>query len=188
MATSAGEGEQRALARLAVQGGPDAGVRHPILKPVVSLGRGSQNDVVVEDDSVSTTHARLDYDAGAWRITDLASTNGTYVGGVRIPAEVPTPIPHGAGFRLGAVQLELATEAGADPDEARAAYVPPAPPQRIAERAVGFRIPVWLLALILLLLALAVLVFNLTRDEPAPQPAPVNTPAAIQTPPAPAPL
>lgn len=180
MASISGEGgSSRALARIAVRAGPDAGTQHAVLKPVVSLGRGAANDVVVEDDSVSTQHARLEYLEGGWRIIDLASTNGTYVGGARIAPETPTPLPAGAGFRLGAVQLDFAAEEGADPGAARATYVPPAAAPKIAERTGGFRLPVWLLALILLLLALAVFVFQVTREEPQPIPAPVDAPAAV---------
>ena len=64
-------------------------------------------DVVVDDDSVSAQHARLEYDMGGWRITDLQSTNGTAVEGVRLAPGVPTPLPYGVTVRLGGVQLQF---------------------------------------------------------------------------------
>lgn len=46
--------------------------------PVKTLGRQSQNDIVIEDHRVSRTHARLEYRKGKFFLVDQ-STNGTYV-------------------------------------------------------------------------------------------------------------
>ncbi|SRR6266545_3986812 len=46
------------------------------------LGRDPDCDVVVDDDRVSRRHAVLSSDGSGWSITDLASKNGTLVGGV----------------------------------------------------------------------------------------------------------
>ena len=45
------------------------------------VGRASSCDVVLDDSTVSRTHARLTFRDGAWVIQDLASTNGTIVNG-----------------------------------------------------------------------------------------------------------
>ncbi|MEI8255350.1 MAG: GGDEF domain-containing protein, partial [Deltaproteobacteria bacterium] len=45
----------------------------------LSIGRGSDNTLVLESDSVSRRHARFDHRDGSWWVTDLGSTNGTYV-------------------------------------------------------------------------------------------------------------
>lgn len=143
------------LARLALQAGPRYGEELAVLSPVVTLGRGAQCDVVLPDDSVSVVHARLEFDTGAWRITDLDSVNGTSVEGVRLASQVPTPLPYGSVVRLGGVMLQFRDAPGADPAAARAQFVPPKREATLREERRGFRLPVWLLVL-LLLVALAV--------------------------------
>jgi hypothetical protein len=51
----------------------------------LSLGKSSENDLVIDGDAaVSRVHAKLDRVGPAWCITDLGSTNGTTVNGVRL--------------------------------------------------------------------------------------------------------
>jgi pSer/pThr/pTyr-binding forkhead associated (FHA) protein len=174
-----------ALAAFGVQVGPQAGDEVPIHLPVVSVGRASQNDIVIPDDSVSTTHSRLEYQDGAWRITDLGSKNGTYVEGVRLAPEVPTPLPFGSTVRFGGTRLHFRPVQNADPEKARASYSAPPPPETIRTRRSGFRLPVWLLAVILILLAIAALVLGWLWTEPLPTAPP--TTAALYTSPGVAP-
>jgi pSer/pThr/pTyr-binding forkhead associated (FHA) protein len=47
--------------------------------PVIRIGRGAENEMVVDDSAISRVHARLEVEAGTWRIVDLGSTNGTAV-------------------------------------------------------------------------------------------------------------
>ncbi|MHC4068150.1 MAG: ATP-binding protein [Planctomycetota bacterium] len=57
-----------------------------------TLGRDSNCDVVLEDDSVSRVHARISQDPfGRWIIEDLDSHNGVFVEGQRIKAHVLLP-------------------------------------------------------------------------------------------------
>lgn len=44
---------------------------------------------------VSSTHARLDFNSGRWTITDLDSTNGTFINGEQIAPNTPTPFSKG---------------------------------------------------------------------------------------------
>jgi pSer/pThr/pTyr-binding forkhead associated (FHA) protein len=167
-----------ALAAFGVQVGPQAGAEVPIRLPVVSIGRGSQNDIVITDDSVSTMHARLEYRDGAWRITDLDSRNGTYVEGLRLAPEVPTPLAYGSTVRFGGARVHFRHVEHADPEAARANYAEPRPQETIRTRRSGFRLPVWLLALILVLLALAALILGWLWSAPPPTaPTPVVQPA-----------
>ena len=46
------------------------------------IGRGTECDVVLEDDRVSRRHAVVVSDGKAWSLTDLASKNGTLIDGV----------------------------------------------------------------------------------------------------------
>lgn len=156
MANSSSGDPSRALAKLGILAGPRIGEEIAIPSPVVHIGSGSQNDVVIPDDSVSKAHAQLEFVDGSWRITDLESTNGTFVEGVRLAPHVPTPLFYGHSVRFGGVRMQFREENAADPEAARASYVPPAETPRLAERAGGFRLPVWLFALILLVLGIIV--------------------------------
>ena len=67
--------------------GIDKGRRYEIQVPLAHVGRGAHNDVVIDNDSVSDSHAKLTLRDGVWYVSDLGSTNGTYVAGVRITGE-----------------------------------------------------------------------------------------------------
>ncbi len=49
---------------------------------IITIGRGPENDVVLDYATVSTRHARLLIDGGSVTIEDLGSTNGTFLGGL----------------------------------------------------------------------------------------------------------
>lgn len=51
----------------------------PITKRRISIGRKTENDLVIENMAVSGKHARIDYKDGHFKITDLKSLNGTFV-------------------------------------------------------------------------------------------------------------
>ena len=89
------------LAALALTAGPRRGEELAVDRPVLTLGRAAACDLVIDDDSVSARHARLEWESGAWRITDLGSVNGTAVEGVTLPPETPPPLPLGSAQRLG---------------------------------------------------------------------------------------
>jgi pSer/pThr/pTyr-binding forkhead associated (FHA) protein len=165
------------LALFSVAAGPRYGEQIPVPQPVVVIGRGAGCDVVVDDDSVSAEHARLEFDLGAWRITDLGSTNGTAVEGVKLAPNVPTPLPYGTTVRLGGVRFNFEEVPGADPGAARESFAAPPPPATLKEERRGVRFPLWLAALVLLLLAvLAYVIVDLAA--PPPEPVPVPAPAA----------
>lgn len=154
-------GRPGALAALALTAGPRYGEQLPIAKPIVTVGRAANSDVLIDDDSVSALHARLEWDLGAWRITDLGSINGTAVEGVKLAPNIPTPLPYGSTVRVGGVRLQFREVAAADPEVARAAYVEPPRPTTLREERSGFRFPVWLAILLLVVLVVAaILVFQ----------------------------
>jgi pSer/pThr/pTyr-binding forkhead associated (FHA) protein len=63
------------------------GQKFEIHVPLAHVGRGSHNDIVIQDDSVSETHAKLQRRDDGWYVVDAGSTNGTYVGGQRLSSE-----------------------------------------------------------------------------------------------------
>jgi hypothetical protein len=157
----------RPLAVLALSAGPREGEALPLPTPVVTVGRASSCEVVVDDDSVSDRHARLAYEGGAWSVTDLGSTNGTAVEGKRVEPNVAVPLPYGAALRLGGVQLRFTAVEEADLEGARAGYVPPAEAKTLREERSGARFPVWLLfVLAVLAMVIAIIVYTLVAPPP----------------------
>jgi pSer/pThr/pTyr-binding forkhead associated (FHA) protein len=76
------------LASLLVRSGSLKGRRLPVKIPVVNIGRADFNDIVIADPSVSTSHAKLQRRDDVWVLSDLGSTNGTFVEGERLSGDV----------------------------------------------------------------------------------------------------
>jgi len=97
----------------------------------VRIGRGTQNDVVLEDPgkSVSRFHAELRFENGQFWILDLNSQNGTWVDGERIQKVRLSP---GMPVVIGAYRLLI--EAGAaDAQPSTVARMPSAPSPQLRD-------------------------------------------------------
>ena len=68
-----------AFAVLVVQRGPGEGTAYPLVPPVVHIGRASDQEVFLDDITVSRRHAELRLEGTTWTLVDLGSLNGTYV-------------------------------------------------------------------------------------------------------------
>jgi pSer/pThr/pTyr-binding forkhead associated (FHA) protein len=86
---------------LLFRSGDFKGRRLPIKVPVVNIGRGDYNDIVIGDPSVSTMHAKLQRREAVWILSDMGSTNGTFVEGERLAGEAP--LSPGTTLRFGDV-------------------------------------------------------------------------------------
>jgi pSer/pThr/pTyr-binding forkhead associated (FHA) protein len=98
-----GGGGAAPLANFLVRTGALKGTRLLVKTPVVNIGRADYNDLIIPDESISTSHAKLQRREGVWVLVDLESTNGTFVDGERIKAD--TPIAPGTMVRFGDIQL-----------------------------------------------------------------------------------
>jgi hypothetical protein len=76
-----------------------------VLKDEVSLGRGEDNDIVIPHASVSRAHARLLKRNGSYELTDLNSTNGSYVDDHQVRGS--TVVASGSQLRLGDIRFVL---------------------------------------------------------------------------------
>ncbi len=90
---------------LLVVEGANAGERADLNQAPILIGRGSDSAIRLDDDYVSTRHARVAASGDQWFVEDLGSTNGTYVGNARITQ--PTTITLGTQIRIGKTILEL---------------------------------------------------------------------------------
>ena len=144
-----------ALASLEVIGsGVLKGTVIDVRSPLAHVGRGAHNDIVVSDESVSDSHAKLQRREDGWYVVDMGSTNGTYVGGRRIDGEAP--LTGAPDLRFGGVKFifrvpEGAKESGASqtraiasvkvdarrPEEGAKTPVVSQPGQRAAPRPVA---------------------------------------------------
>ncbi|MDH4144476.1 MAG: TIR domain-containing protein, partial [Acidimicrobiia bacterium] len=111
---------------LKVLNGAAAGLNVPLESGVYLLGRAEDSTIQLPDGGVSKHHATLSADGG-WVLTDLDSTNGTFVNGVAIDG--PCELAVGDHLSLGGTELELVA-AAAPPDVRTARREPPEPAGR----------------------------------------------------------
>ena len=79
--------------------------RAELAEAPILIGRGPDAAIRLDDDYVSTRHARFATNGEQWFVEDLGSTNGTYLGSQRITT--PIPISLGIQVRLGKTIVEL---------------------------------------------------------------------------------
>ncbi len=73
----------------------------------VTLGRGEENQIVIHDPSISGEHARLEARAESLSITDLGSTNGTFVNRRQLSENETAQLTEGMSLTLGAVEFRV---------------------------------------------------------------------------------
>jgi hypothetical protein len=113
---------------------PPSYLLDPFKQSVLSMGRGTQCDVVVQDSRASRHHSDIRWNGRQWEIMDRGSTNGTYINGVQIHS--PHELRLGDRITIGDTTMVL-HEFGATPDQlqtardlagaARGAYARPQP-------------------------------------------------------------
>jgi pSer/pThr/pTyr-binding forkhead associated (FHA) protein len=67
-----------------MRSGPNVGKVFPLESAEISIGRDNSNAVAINDPEVSRKHAKMELRGTAYVITDLGSTNGTFVNGTRL--------------------------------------------------------------------------------------------------------
>src|SRR5262245_36985371 len=78
--------------------------------PRIVIGRGEGCDVRLPDPSVSHRHASIRQRGTEYILLDEGSTNGTFVGPVRLSPQAPRLLRSGELVRLGRVWLEIRVE------------------------------------------------------------------------------
>lgn len=91
--------------RLVITSGAKEGLELELGNQPLTIGRSGESGLVIRDDYTSTHHARLVLWSDEWVIQDLDSTNGTFLGGVRVTA--PTPVPLNTPVKIGTTSFEL---------------------------------------------------------------------------------
>ncbi len=84
-----------------------------IKQNVIRIGRTGDNEVALNAEKVSRNHARVERGPdGRYRITDLGSTNGTWLGDARLLANTPEVWEPGQMVRIGPFWLKLEQTSG----------------------------------------------------------------------------
>ena len=78
--------------------------RYRLGGPVIRIGRALDNDIVLADERVSRYHASIRLEDGRYRLIDLASTNGTYIGGQRVSEAL---LDHGDEISFGGLVVRF---------------------------------------------------------------------------------
>ncbi|MFN2286505.1 MAG: FHA domain-containing protein [Anaerolineae bacterium] len=73
---------------LVIYKGTLAGMRWPLGRDPVTLGRAADCDIVLPERQISRYHARIEWDADGYVLRDLGSKNGTFVNGERVRGQL----------------------------------------------------------------------------------------------------
>ncbi|MEN3335062.1 MAG: transport system ATP-binding/permease protein [Blastocatellia bacterium] len=85
-------------------------VEYFVSQPEMEIGKASHNHIVLNDPTVSNTHAMLLARDGGYSIVDLGSRNGTFVNGERLGTQSHT-LRHGNAIQLGQTVLTFRNRA-----------------------------------------------------------------------------
>ena len=78
------EGLEKGSAALLVRSGPQRNQRFILTGSNITLGRSDDSSIVLDDVTVSRSHALIVKDSSSWTIKDSGSLNGIYVNFIRI--------------------------------------------------------------------------------------------------------
>ncbi len=79
----------------------------PLNEPVIHIGRGADNEMVLPTDGVSRHHARIQAMTGGWGVVDLGGLNGTFLNGRRLKPNEIYPLTVGSRLQVGPYTLTL---------------------------------------------------------------------------------
>lgn len=104
----------------------------------IKIGRSSSNDIIINEQTVSSHHAVLTEDVSTsgkiYRIKDLNSTNGTFVNGRKITEEVPVQL--GDTIKLGNYVTSIATMLSSMIKAVPTGYIP-SPAEILDKKTIG---------------------------------------------------
>lgn len=97
---------QHVPTRFAITNGPQQGIAVPV-QPTINLGRSADSTLLLDDEFASARHAQLvQQDDETWLVSDLNSTNGTFVNGKPV-GDTPVPATVGDVIRIGRTLMRL---------------------------------------------------------------------------------
>jgi two-component system, NtrC family, sensor kinase len=124
------------VSTLYVLRGPSKGRTYQLLNGTAVLGRYS-DEIPLNDQTISRQHARLQQTNGHWELTDLGSSNGTYLNGTRVSGSVE--VKHGDQIKIGSTLMVFSGHAAVGlPDSGSSArdLVDVGPPQGLVDTSI----------------------------------------------------
>jgi len=92
--------------------GPSPGRKFNFKQNAINIGRSSvDNDLVLNNQSVSVHHARISFASGTFFLQDMGSTNGTTINGQLIQKHDRVELENDAEICFGSICLQFSTEA-----------------------------------------------------------------------------
>ena len=110
---SQSQGQSQSTQRPAANGAPGHlvapmyHIRLGLEAGVIIGRRGSYPSVFAPFGDVSGNHARIDKNGDTWTITDIGSTNGTFLNGTQLQPNVPKVIQIGDTIRFSTVEFKV---------------------------------------------------------------------------------
>lgn len=112
-------GAQSLLVTYATNAPEIVGQLLPLDKPIMTLGRRTDQDLVIPEATVSGQHALLRCQSGSWIVEDLGSTNGSYAEyGYERKSQITAM--HGGEVQVGECRLKLVSFGPESPSHKRA--------------------------------------------------------------------
>ena len=93
------------MAKLSGMSGDFKGREYPIEQGEITIGRKTDNVILLDHPTISSHHCRILRNGDACVLQDLDSTNGTWHDGSRVAT--PVPVRVGAPIKVGATTFEL---------------------------------------------------------------------------------
>ncbi len=102
--------------KLTVKGPEDKTHDFPIPIGVTTIGRQTGSDLALPHSQVSRSHARIEAISQECTITDLGSSNGTYVNGEKLAPNAPVTLKDGDTVKIGPFEMHFSqAEAAPEP-------------------------------------------------------------------------
>ncbi len=129
-------GENASARSLLVSIGSSDSREYPLDKQTVAIGSHPSNDVVLDDTTVSRRHATITRKPDSFELSDLGSTNGTFVNGGRV--RKPIALKRGDEIKFGSARFAFVAASDPIPAPPRAARAPSRQGRGLATLAVMF--------------------------------------------------
>jgi pSer/pThr/pTyr-binding forkhead associated (FHA) protein len=137
---------------LRAEQGERAGQTHRLDRPTVTVGRAQDSDIQLQEQGISRRHARLDRRSQGWIITDLGSTNGTFVNGRRLAPQEGHALRTGDRITIGSSVFAFREVGGAGGPERTASASLGHPAVRVLGALVFVTVLAGIVALLVILL------------------------------------
>jgi PAS domain S-box-containing protein len=98
------------MSKVFIMNGPNKGKCYEFESNIAYLGRLSDNEIQIKEESISRKHLRIQRKEGTFIIRDLNSKNGTFINGKRIQPGIDIEIKDGIPITVGRVIISFGVE------------------------------------------------------------------------------